>query len=117
MIENLNQLRVTKSRLVSFKLALQSLEREIGCGELEEINSNAMKSQIEDFYKEINAFFDQIIQRVDSSIDSKLVSAKFGDKWKVHAIDYDKDTLINIAWRQGRRAILLQRELERVIKD
>lgn len=58
-----------------------------------------------------------IIEQVDSKVDLPIVTAKFGDNWKLRAKEYDKDAVINIAWTQGRRAILLERLLRECFKS
>jgi hypothetical protein len=60
--------------------------------------------------KEVTA--EEIIKQIDKDIEKPLVSAQFGDMWKSHAIDnYNFPEVVNIAWKQGRRAILLERAL------
>lgn len=50
-----------------------------------------------------------------------MITAKFGDNWKDHAKKhYDIDAIIEIAWEQGRRAIILESriaELERRLEE
>ena len=61
---------------------------------------------------------EEILKRIEEEIEKPLVSARFGDNWKANAKEnYDLDAIIDIAWRQGRRAILLERELIKRQKD
>ena len=54
------------------------------------------------------------LAQVELLIDSQFVTGQFGDNWKEYAKEnIDIDEIINIAWIQGRKAILL----ERVIKN
>lgn len=63
--------------------------------------------QIEDFHS--------IVERVDRNWEKPFVTATFGDNWKEHASKhYDKDALIDIAFKQGRKVALLEREIERL---
>lgn len=56
---------------------------------------------------------EKILANVDDLVETKFVTAKFGDNWKEHAKkNYDKDTIIDIAWKQGRRSILLEKALK-----
>jgi Cys-tRNA synthase (O-phospho-L-seryl-tRNA:Cys-tRNA synthase) len=52
---------------------------------------------------------EEILKRVDELEKTEFVTAKFGNNWKQHAKEnYDMDALIEIAHKQGRRAILLE---------
>jgi len=61
--------------------------------------------------------FEELMKEVDERVHQPLVTARFGDKWKDHQkklydeAEIDFDTLLNIAWVQGRRALLLEQEL------
>lgn len=63
--------------------------------------------------------FKKVLETVDEQIDKPLVSARFGDNWKTcqAVIISDRDSLINIAWRQGRRAILLERVIGKLLRE
>jgi hypothetical protein len=55
---------------------------------------------------------EEVLKQIDEDIEKPFVTAQFGDIWKSHAIDhYDFPDVVNIAWKQGRRAILLERVL------
>ena len=55
---------------------------------------------------------DAIIERINEDVEKPMVTAQFGDMWKSHAIEhYNLPDIVNIAWRQGRRALLLEKEL------
>ena len=57
----------------------------------------------------------ELLKKIDEMVDRPFVTAKFGDNWKEHAKDYyNLDAIANIAYRNGRKAILLERELIRV---
>ena len=58
---------------------------------------------------------DEMLKKIDKDVEKPLVSAQFGDIWKSHAIEhYNFHDIVNIAWRQGRRAILLERALREI---
>lgn len=60
---------------------------------------------------------EEILKEIDDKIEAPFVTAKFGDHWKAHAKEtYDNDTIISIAWKQGRRAILLEQKLRELLK-
>lgn len=58
---------------------------------------------------------EEIIKDIDGKIEKPIVDARFGDKWKVHTMnqynnhEIEVESIITIAWKQGRRAILLER--------
>jgi len=60
---------------------------------------------------------EDILNKVDGSIYNPLIDARFGDKWKesIGVERADKEQIVNIAWVQGRRAILLEREIEKLL--
>jgi len=57
---------------------------------------------------------EQIIEQINERIEKPFVTAKFGDNWKEHQkrmLDEGQinvDMLIGIAWKQGRRALLME---------
>lgn len=61
---------------------------------------------------------EEIIKRVDEISKTNFVTARFGDNWREHQkrmLDegqIDVNMLINLAWLQGRRALLLERAIE-----
>ena len=62
--------------------------------------------------------FEAIIADVEASIEKPLVTARFGDNWKEHTKrmieegQYNVDMLLDLAWKQGRRGILMERVIE-----
>ena len=66
---------------------------------------------------------EQIIEDVDRLVDTPFVTARFGDNWKEHQkrmLDegqIDIDMLLDIAWRQGRRGILLEKALQQALGE
>lgn len=64
--------------------------------------------------------FEELMDDISQQIEQPLVSARFGDKWREHQKQMLKEgqitpnDIIDIAWKQGRRAILLEREIERL---
>ena len=66
---------------------------------------------------------EEILKEVDEKIEKPLIDARFGDKWKVHMMAQYNDnmieveSIITIAWKQGRRAILLERELAKYVQE
>lgn len=60
---------------------------------------------------------EDILEKVDKQAKEPLVTAKFSNNWKAHAKDnINIDDMTDIAWYQGRRAILLERIIEKLIK-
>ncbi len=60
--------------------------------------------------------FEETLENIESKINAPMVTAKFGDNWKEHAKkNYDYDTVLNIAFKQGRYALLLEEELKKHI--
>lgn len=54
-----------------------------------------------------------ILKEIEEKIHKPFVTPKFGDNWKAHAKkNINKDTLIDIAWYNGRKAILLEEALK-----
>lgn len=57
---------------------------------------------------------DEILKEVESNIEKPFVTGKFGDNWRVHQkrmLDEGQitvDMLLDIAWKQGRKALLLE---------
>lgn len=60
---------------------------------------------------------EEILNRVEEEIDNPMVTPKFGDRWKEFAVSLDKPALINIAWYNGKKAILLEREIEILLNE
>ena len=60
---------------------------------------------------------DEILKEIDQNIDKPFITPVFGNNWKENTkLNYDFDTVIDIAWRQGRKAILLERVLKEILK-
>ena len=61
---------------------------------------------------------EEILKRVEELIETPFVTAQFGDNWKQHAkIHYNKNDVIEIAWKQGRKAILLERAIRQILGE
>lgn len=61
---------------------------------------------------------DEILTRVDEIEKTSFVTAQFNDTWKLYAKkNIDVDNLIDIAHKQGRRAILLERALAEILNS
>lgn len=64
---------------------------------------------------------EKILKEVNDRIEKPLVDARFGDNWREHQKrmlaegQINTDMLFDIAWKQGRRAILLERVIEAYI--
>ena len=64
---------------------------------------------------------EQIIEQINEMVDKPFVSAKFGDNWKNHQkrmLDegqLDIDIIIEIAWKQGRRALLMEDSIRSIV--
>ena len=58
--------------------------------------------------KDINEF----MKDLNKLVETPFVTANFGDNWKEYASEnISNEDAINIAWIQGRKAILLERAL------
>jgi len=57
---------------------------------------------------------EEIIKQINEMVDKPFVTAQFGDHWKEHTKKMlevgmtDIDSVINIAWIHGRRALLME---------
>lgn len=64
---------------------------------------------------------EEIIDEINKLIESEMTTSKFGDKWKervrmqLEEGTMDIDMVLNIAWKQGRRALLLEDTLTKLI--
>lgn len=58
-----------------------------------------------------------IQQEVEAKIETPFVTERFGDNWQDYAKSYDDETLRRIAWKQGRKAILLERLLRKLASN
>ena len=78
-----------------------------------------MKTNEENF-KEI---LKEILKAIDKKVEKPFITARFGEHWKEHTKkefeeeEVDIDSIINIAWKQGRKAILLEEVLYQYIKN
>jgi hypothetical protein len=65
---------------------------------------------------------EEILKQIEELIETPFVTARFGNNWKEHTKEqFDSgeieiENIIEVAWKQGRKAILLERELTRLIK-
>jgi hypothetical protein len=54
----------------------------------------------------------EFLKQVDILVQNPFVTAKFGDNWREYIKKTcDIDTIIEIAWRQGRKNIILEHEM------
>jgi hypothetical protein len=60
---------------------------------------------------------DRFIQDIRNQVEGKMVTANFGDNWKDYAKDMSQEAVIEVAWLQGRYAILLERALRRQLEN
>jgi hypothetical protein len=66
---------------------------------------------------------EELIEEIDKKAEKPFVTAQFGEHWKEHIRkqfnngDVDIDMIINIAWKQGRKAILLEKALTQLIES
>ena len=61
---------------------------------------------------------EEIFKRVDEIEKTEFVTVKFGNNWKQHAKEnYDLDAVIEIAHKQGRRSILLERAIQELLGE
>jgi hypothetical protein len=64
---------------------------------------------------------EQIIKEINERAEKPMVTAKFGDNWKEHQKrmflegQISIEHIIEIAWIQGRRSLLLEKELGSLI--
>lgn len=64
-----------------------------------------------------------ILEKIDKNVLKPFVTAQFGDHWKEHTKkqfligEMDIDDIINIAWKQGRKTILLEKTLNQLIES
>ena len=60
----------------------------------------------------------EIFKRIDELEKTDFVTARFGNGWKKNAKDnFDFDAVIDIAHKQGRRAILLERAIKELLGE
>jgi hypothetical protein len=63
---------------------------------------------------------EEILKQIDETCTEPFVTARFGENWKQFMKEEyltencDIDSIINIAWKQGRKAILLEKTLRGV---
>lgn len=63
----------------------------------------------------------QVIQDINERAAKPLITAKFGDNWKEHQKKMILDgqikieDIVEIAWIQGRRALLLERAVRSLV--
>lgn len=61
---------------------------------------------------------DRYIDHIREKAEQPLVTANFGDNWKEYAKDaLSHNELIEIAWKQGRYAILLEWSLRKQLEN
>jgi len=62
--------------------------------------------------------FKEIITEIESNVEKPFITATFGDNWKEHAIkNYPLEIIVDIAWKNGRKAILLEGALKGYINE
>jgi hypothetical protein len=65
---------------------------------------------------------DELLKEIDDKAEKPFVTAQFGEHWKEHIKkqfeqgDVDIDSIINIAWKQGRKSLLLERLIRDILK-
>lgn len=63
----------------------------------------------------------EILNEVENKIEMPFVTAKFGYGWREHQKrmleegQIDIDMILNIAWRQGRKSILLEDVIKKLV--
>lgn len=61
--------------------------------------------------------YDHILAKVEEGIESDFVTPRFGNRWKDNADkNYDREMLLDIAWKNGRRVVLLEMALKEVLE-
>lgn len=67
--------------------------------------------------------YEEILKQVDETIEKPFVTARFGDHWKEHQKhlleigQIDLDMIINLAWIQGRRVVLMEKVIKELLKE
>ena len=60
---------------------------------------------------------DKYIDSLEKDVDKPFITPRFGDNWKDYARQQqDYESLLDIAWRNGRLAIILERALRRQLE-
>lgn len=60
----------------------------------------------------------EIFKKIDEIEKTDFVTARFGNGWKKNAKEnFSSDDIIDIAHKQGRRAILLERAIEELLGE
>lgn len=65
---------------------------------------------------------DNLLKVINDDIEKPFITARFGDNWKEHQkrmLDEGQiniDMILDIAWKQGRKNILLEKYLRMTIK-
>jgi hypothetical protein len=60
---------------------------------------------------------EKVIEQIEARVETPFVTAQFGNNWEEHIKrqlrkhDCDVETIIHIAWLQGRRSLLFEKEL------
>lgn len=53
-----------------------------------------------------------VLKEIEERIERPFVTDRFGDDWKEWALkNLTIEAVVNIAWKQGRKVVLLEREL------
>jgi len=61
---------------------------------------------------------EQILDRVEAVEKTPFVTAQFGNDWKEWAKEFlDPDSILRIAHKQGRIALLLEKEIAKLLNE
>lgn len=68
--------------------------------------------------KTVDEQLSEIMAQVEAKSETPFVTGTFGNSWKDYAIEQlDFGAVVNIAWKQGRKAILLKEEIRKLLKE
>lgn len=65
---------------------------------------------------------EELLKEINERIEKPFITARFGDNWKEHTKkminvgQIDLDMLLDIAWKNGRKVVLMEEELKKLIK-
>lgn len=67
--------------------------------------------------------YEEIISQINERVEKPFVTAKFGDNWKEHQKrmlaegQISIDMILDIAWKQGRRSLLMEEAIANILNE
>lgn len=59
---------------------------------------------------------EDLLNKIDKMVEEPFITPNFDDNWKEYAKNHlDMDVIIDIAWKQGRKNILMEDAMEKII--